>query len=425
MRRIIALTCSVAMIFLLAVNVPAVHAEIVEQEQESQLVTEGIAPAATPRSITHNLFYSAYSEDNVYCNGSYLGDDPITGDYYTAYKDDGLQLRANCYGYAFRFFLRDQTIPYDETTSYNVSYKQMPGEFAGKSSGLDIFDDNDDCMDTIFNRRELDLLYRGVIFNTAYTESERLSVFLQLMRGDARILGYTLTPCSASSVSTSTSSSSRRLIAVVLAETDFHFYMQHSDGTWSHKPGGQPTSNCCLCCQNVVLTNSNIASHAAGGQYAGGIVAFYYITKSVVMDCAHSNGKAHSATKTVILNSDGAGNDFYTAKNLGTVSQASASGYIDYNRDVDFYCFSPSVNGSYELTSSAFTQSGTSTTYIPIPLTVSVYDSNGLLIASQSGAYGSVTLTNSFSSALVYYIKAETSGQTRHDVDRCYNLHIN
>ena len=60
-------------------------------------------------AATRNLFYSDYASAGYYRNTAVQDTDPITGDYYYWYKDDGLQRRSNCYGYSFRFFIHPKT----------------------------------------------------------------------------------------------------------------------------------------------------------------------------------------------------------------------------------------------------------------------------------------------------------------------------
>lgn len=113
-------------------------------------------------AATRNLFYSDYASAGYQRNTAVQDTDPITGDYYYWYKDDGLQRRSNCYGYSFRFFYTSEDFPNDFTLSdNNLTYKQLPGEFASKKYGLDIYDpdDTDSVATTIFSMADLTELY--------------------------------------------------------------------------------------------------------------------------------------------------------------------------------------------------------------------------------------------------------------------------
>ena len=78
-------------------------------------------------AATHNLYYSEYADAGYYRNTSVQDDDPISGEYYYWYRDDGLQRRANCYGYAFRLFYAPKVFPNDVMIGEKfLSYKQQP-----------------------------------------------------------------------------------------------------------------------------------------------------------------------------------------------------------------------------------------------------------------------------------------------------------
>ena len=95
----------------------------------------------------------------------------------------------------------------------------------------------------------------------------------------------------------------KRLVAVVFTDEDFHFYMQHSDDTWSHKPGQTlPTTKSLE--SDVTLTNSNIAACAAEGDYEGGVVGFFYISKST-LDILHGDGTLETYTQVYTNNAGG------------------------------------------------------------------------------------------------------------------------
>ncbi len=369
-------------------------------------VTHESAGNQTRAAITHNLFYSDYSSADYYVNT----EDPDTIiPEYPIYYDDGLQLRANCYGYAFRFFYQPEDI------NPNVlCYAQMPGDFANKTNGVDIYDPNEDTVICcIFNNEELEQLYEDTLYSDAWTDDEKMDILVQLMQADARTLNYSITNCPASSVPASQAYTTKRLIAVVVGGDDFHFYMQHSDGSWSHKLGPLTPDNDSISGHN--LTNSNISTYALEDQYANGVVRFYYITKNSVIDYGHANGHYNNCIKTYIYSTDGAGNDFETSKNLGSVSSISKYGLIDFCGDVDYYYFTPTTTKTYTFTS---------TTSSSLPLTITLYNASGTLLTSGSANSGAVNFTYQLQSGTKYFIKVNTSNQTEHEYLREYNFYV-
>lgn len=56
----------------------------------------------------------------------------------------------------------------------------------------------------------------------------------------------------------------RKIALTIGIERDYHFYMRHSDGTWSHKPGKTNVTNLSLD-THAVITDSNIATAARKG----------------------------------------------------------------------------------------------------------------------------------------------------------------
>lgn len=227
------------------------------------------------------------------------------------YYDDGLQRRSNCYAYAFRFYYSG--IDFDDVTMLVNSfggevgdycaYRQIPGEFAAKEEGLAIkrYDDPTKTLRTIYNYFELASFCESLCANSAYSNEERMYYFTQLIEADAEELDYEIERYVGTAIPNASSESGKRLIALVVSEGGFHFYMQHTNNLWSHKNGAQEPSNHCMdpAC-NLTLTNGNIATHASAGMYANGIVHFFYISKSIA-DTSHSDGTPNGSTKTAIL----------------------------------------------------------------------------------------------------------------------------
>ena len=251
-----------------------------------------------------------------------------------------LEKRSNCYGYAFRMF-------YSEAFPINnrYYYLQQPGEFADKSGGLTIY--NDGGVDyTISNYAQLRVLYQNY-FNSTHTSDERMNIIVQLIQADASTLGYTVTEYTGSTIPDATLD--KRLIAVVTSPPtaeviDYHFYMQHTDNTWTHKQGSTAPSNQSIT-SHTALTNSNIQVKANEGIYANGSLKFFYITKSAVVDFPHGDGityvNNHSPAFTTTLTLDNSGEDFWNSKNYGMISGTNVyfSGRFDYPYDADCFSF--------------------------------------------------------------------------------------
>lgn len=109
-----------------------------------------------------------------------------------------------------------------------------------------------------------------------------------------------------------------RTTAVV---TDFHFYMQHSDGTWSHKMGSSNVSNMSLGPFNKVpLTNNNIETTAKELEYNDAL-KFFLISKDAIVDFPHNDGRGMT-TRTYTDFKDVAGDDIYKCTTISSTKNA-------------------------------------------------------------------------------------------------------
>ena len=167
---------------------------------------------------------------------------------------NSLQYKSNCYGYAFRFYSTESGLGEDNY------YGQYPGDFADKTNGLDI------GPDPLYTNNDVMVLNQMVINNYDYSDYYRMSILIELMQADANTLDYTITEYTGTDIMPGNIYTNRRLIAVVLGTGGFHYYMQHTDSTWSHKPGSNEPTNICFCGAGQ-LTNSNIRSHAVCGLF--------------------------------------------------------------------------------------------------------------------------------------------------------------
>lgn len=263
--------------------------------------------------VTRNMFYSTYEPNRF--NATTI---PNGGSY-----TDLIRYRMNCYGYAFGF-IRDRSVQ----TWENSSYKQQPGEFAltadkGKTLPVVVEDDPKATMTNVINNMKL----------------------------DAARWGYTVSGCAPLYAEIGDTGTTARVIALVTGGNDYHFYMRHSDGTWSHKPGSDSVSNLSISSQ-VPLTNENIQRCANEGRYADGELRFFVITKPAVIDYPHGERCCSalfwpcSHTQIPLYPQEKAGDNLQTAC---TKYVGNTSGRIDYADDHDFYCFIPSATRTYTI----------------------------------------------------------------------------
>ncbi len=249
--------------------------------------------------------YSDSYDYTLYVNSSY---------------DDMLQRRANCYGYAMRFFCAGDT---SDLGFYG--YFQQPGEF-----------------------------YHTNPNNNSFTR-----VWLNVQR-DASVLGHTVTgitlnPTSSSTITSHISSSSRLVIMVYSPDIpDFHFYMRNSNGKWTHKPGNTAALDTCAVCQNasgtgyVKLTDSNILDHIYCHGYTSATSILFSTDNIGTVDRCH---EVDYNNVTQILTGDVAGSEPKNASLLEVVTSNTffGEGEMDYNDDIDTWLFQAPATGTYVL----------------------------------------------------------------------------
>jgi len=315
--------------------------------------------------ISRSLYYSKY--DPTKYNNS--GSTPTVGT-----VTNLIQYRMNCYGYAFGYILNGST-----TVTQDGGYKQQPGEFASTANKA------------------------NTVMNTVYgNPAASMANVVSNMRLDASRLGFTLTEYSTSSSTVAQYGTSSRLIAVVTGADDYHFYMQHNDGTWSHKPGSNKVINTSLD-SGIILTNSNIKALANEGSYANGALKFFVISKTAVVDYSHG---VHcclywpcSHTQSTLYLKELAGDYLQTSKTKYT---GSTSARIDFAQDHDVYCFTPSTTETYTVTTTC--SSGAD-------LDCKLYDNAGVVIG-QSMALGQVSMTVTLVAGQKYYFDVYNYSKT-------------
>ena len=311
---------------------------------------------------------------------------------------------------------------YPENDYNYSSYRQRPGEFASKSAlnrisvqiSPTVYHDVYDFVslynlyDKLFDHSDY---YEDNVFIPT-TSDMRMSALVQLMQADAETLGYTLTEYTGINIPSATSNTNKRLIAVVISDVDFHFYMQHGDDTWSHKGGTGEPSNKCFVHSNV-LTNSNIRQHVSEYVYTGSEVKFFYITKDAVIDYKHRSGSASGITQTRIDLTDRAGSSRYAATYIGDWPDDYMLGYFDFPSDVDYYELCP---GDTE------TKMLTITSDNGYRLLMGVHDSSGSMIASVQ-TDGTASLTVSVEADCLYYISVAVLNFTTYENNVTYTIY--
>ncbi len=322
---------------------------------------ELIRARANPTTVVQNRLNSSFSEEQNY--GVYLQD------------------RMNCYGYASQLYsLSLEPFP-DPSGSY--CYKQQPGEFANDSISF--------------------YSWRNTLNNSAVVGN--VAAFMSIIQAglvaDFETLQsqYGTEWTIQSSSAGATVPDGYRKIALVggtawngdCYDTDYHFYMRHSDGTWSHKPGSAAIRKTSFD-TNVVITDSNILSVANEGGYFAGPY-FYLIRKSAVLDYPHQYGHNNNTLKTQTSFTDMAGDSLEKSANLYTDYQ---SGRIDYPIDADCYRFVSNSSGTYYFSAEAINSN--------CDLDMRVYNSQGVQIASDL-VVGDPFVTTTLQANTVYYIK--------------------
>lgn len=298
----------------------------------------------------------------------------LTINYNPSKFNGALVNRMNCYGYALQTFYSGR-IPY-VCDWYGVlydeyAYKQQPGEFR-------------------INSESYGLLYQSYI--KAFTLWYNADQFIyDRMVEDFQRLGYDIKPTNEVN-SVAQAPAGKRKIALVIgyARKDYHYYIQHSDGTWSHKPGSTNITNRSFD-DNVILTNSNIATKGKQGGYTDNI-KFYLIDKTSTTDYPHGAGQNYNSYGSTFYFKDKAGDDISKAV---PVTLNTLYGNLDHEKDEDYYKFTASRTGSHSIR-----VLGTESSVI--------YDIDAVVYRKDLSVIASDTSTNSYVDINVYLNSGET-----------------
>lgn len=235
----------------------------------------------------------------------------------TAPYREFIKSKANCYGYALHVYSTDETLDH--------AY-QYPGDFTSAAA----------LNHSIINE------YTGADGSgQANLEYLKNRIYSGIANDLALFGGYEYTN------TTIAVTAGYRTIALALRNNDFHFYMRHDDGTWSHKNGHGDVTNLSLI-SNTPLTDANIATKGQEGSYNAAPIVFYNIQKDAVIDYPHIYGNS-SAANSWEEYIDRAGASISKSEAISTGTKKCR---IDYSGDVDWFQFN-CPPGTYRITSTS------------------------------------------------------------------------
>lgn len=259
-----------------------------------------LAPPASA-AVTVNRTNSAYSDTSPYRSN--------------------MLYKMNCYGYATHLYYPDG--------SSGAPYKQQPGEFAYNTEPFS------SLMNSYLNAMTVWNNMYYFVHDRTFEDYSTLSAVCPEFS--------TLTE----TTRTASVPDGQRKIALTIRQdgynSDYHFYLRHSDGTWSHKPGSTAISDRSLT-SNVQITDSNIATVITEGGYDDG-VRYYLTTKSVVVDFPHYYGQYSYTQYTTDDFRDKAGD---TLEKSFTIT-GNWNCRFDYADEKDFFKFIPTSSGTYNI----------------------------------------------------------------------------
>ncbi len=314
--------------------------------------------------------------------------EPVVNRYFSEYtpeKCNGYPIkeRLNCYAYSFGF------IEHYYALKYNM---QRPGLFASDSDWSSI--------ESLFDTDATGLMNK-MIFN---------------LNLDASNLGYTLTEYTPSDGIVEQFGANTRLIAVVVGTYNnrFHFYMQHNDGTWSHKNGdindARNTAFSSTSSNLIYLNNNNILQYAYD-TYETGVLKFFIITKDSIIEYPH--GLSETSEQNDFYITDVAGDNMFTSSNIEI---GDKTGCIDTPHDIDYFIFTPQETRNYTIRTSSFKTNRDSIIYdVDVDdIDCEVYNQNGQLIYTIRNI-GQINTTLNLVDGQNYFIKIYNYSQKECD----------
>lgn len=286
-------------------------------------------------------------------------------DYDNIFNDtEELQYRANCYSYSLQMYYNGDLYGGQSIDSNNIltAYKLQPGELVVDSSSFTSEVNN--YLSAMNSSAFLSFVKSKVLYDFNYLNS--------VYGTDWEIQGpFSVIP--------STEKDSRVIALTVGIGFDYHFYMRHDDGTWSHKPGSYGASNESLS-SHVVITDSNIYTAISEGGYDDGY-SFFLISKPAVTDYSYGYGHGNQLYTPAYF-SDRNGDVISKSRVIEMYSGNTYSWQIDYTDDKDYFCFVAPETRTYALYVNnvvPFRNNIAST-----DVQIVVLDSNGDIISSSS-----------------------------------------
>lgn len=300
--------------------------------------------------------------------------EPVVNRFFSEYTPEkfnnaSVNERLNCYAYAFGFV---------EKYYITDDGKQKPGYFAENQNLAKPLSSNDDQE-----------FMNNIVYN---------------MNLDAAHLGYSISEYSTENDTVEQFGANSRLIAVVVGSVNrYHFYMQHNDGTWSHKDGDNPPKNTAINhteSNPKYLNNGNIKKHVYNS-YELGVCKFFIITKDAVRDYPHD--KSNSPKQNIFYFTDMAGDNMFTSSNISIGEQEAC---IDTPDDVDFFIFKPTTTRNYTIQTTSFitASNGVISDIDADDLDCEIYDKNGVLVYEAKNT-GQINKSVALNSGQNYFIK--------------------
>ena len=294
------------------------------------------------------------------------------------YQKD-LQFKQNCYGYAIQVY-QPEGIPILQSNGLYRGYLQQPGDFAGDAKYTSAA-----ALDAAYGAA----LKKGSQSLFDFTEERMMADFNNLYKTNSEWVIKETT-------ATATVPTGYRKIAMVTLDGDFHFYMRHSSGGWSHKRGSTGITNRSIV-SNVVITDSNIDNVIH--ELYDGPAKYYLISKSAVVEYRHSDrDKAFPATFSTALPGGNSFEKSYPIKaGISTVC-------IDYKGDVDYFVFTPTSSGTYTIKTTGTNATGS------FNMDISVYNTYTKKLISDS-LIGEASVTVTLSAGERYFIVVSAPDQ--------------
>ena len=308
-----------------------------------------------------------------------------------------LQKRANCYGFALRFTYTGNYVPAFFLEQGRSGYLQQPGEFAIKYMSSTNYPSNYDKLGHLY--------LQSIVASNGYSAS----FIMRMVENDMSWLGFHVTYpetqyTSSSQISTGVYEN-KRLVLLVIGQRDYHFYLQNSNGTWSHKPGTDEATNQCFghCGTATNLTNSNILNHCQEGGYTREY-KFFFVDKPSTIDYCHGDGTAPTCEiLTPVQLVDVAGDEINSSKGIVLSENGSATinGMIDYNYDIDCFSFDVPLTKTYSVNISTL-KNGLSYSH---SIGVSIIMQNGQTpLYSNANVSGETMVNVNLQAGKIYYI---------------------